>query len=120
MQKNVNNIYFPPAAAERSCSVAERLQRLVENIKQLDDKAYNGYFEEKLNNLYRLEEELRYIESLTPLQWREYRIVHCLRIRSRHSLACEIFYWQHHYLKQVSSTIRYLKELKQCLTVIEQ
>src|SRR4030042_1183542 len=92
----------------------ESIARIEFEIKKLNDEKYAGYFEEKHGNIERLEKELNHISTLTPQQWRDYRNAYCPKIKTRHGLAVEIFYWQAHYKKQILNVISYLKEQRQC------
>jgi len=99
--------------AKTVCAIRQpQLLSLIESIKELDDKIYNHYFEEKLNNIFKLEEELKLIQTLTPLQFKEYKNEHCPNIKSKHGLISQIFIWQEVYRKQIENVILYLKECK--------
>jgi len=106
--------------AKTVCAIRQpQLLSLIESIKELDDKIYNHYFEEKLNNIFKLEEELKLIQTLTPLQFKEYKNEHCPNIKSKHGLISQIFIWQEVYRKQIEKVVKYLKENK-CHNLTEQ
>jgi len=93
------------------CKIKQpRLSGLIAKIQYLNDKVFEGYFEEKLNNIFRLEEELNLIQNLAAKEFKEYKATHCPKIRTRHGLIQEIFYCQEVYLNQIENVVNFLKE----------
>ena len=102
------------------CEIRQpKLAHLIESIKELNDKVYDQYFEEKLNHIVKLEEELKLIQTFTPAQFKEYKNEKCPNIKSKCALIHQIFVWQEKYKNQIEKVVNFLKECK-CQNHIEE
>lgn len=90
------------------------LSNLIKKIEELNNKAYEPYFKEKLGHIARLENELKLIQGSNPAEFLVYATEHCPQIKTKYALIHEIFYRQEFYAKQIAATIKNLESRSKC------
>ncbi len=90
------------------------LARLIKDIKKLNNRKYQNYFKEKLGHIRRLENELKFVEDLTPDEFKDYLREHCPNIKGKHSFVQYVFFWEAHYQRQILNVVNFLKGKNKC------